>query len=85
LWNRIKIEPKKWQEQEYGEEGNGFWAVAILGKSVIWYNDIEEGFNVSSYDDHGVIAVYWAGQNDLFTLINNLWEFIKTGDDEYNM
>lgn len=28
----------------YGDEGNGFWVVAIYGKNIIWYNDIEDGY-----------------------------------------
>ena len=24
----------------------GFWVVAIVGRNVIWYNDVEEGFDL---------------------------------------
>ena len=50
FWNLIKIEPQKWQEEKYGKEGGGFWVIAILGNEIIYYNDIEEGFNISTYD-----------------------------------
>lgn len=46
FWNLIKIQPEKWSEKDYGAEGGGFWVVAIMGKEVIYYNDIEEGFNI---------------------------------------
>ena len=58
FWNLIKIPPQKWQEDEYGYEGGGFWVVAIFGNSVIYYNDIEEGFNVSPYINYGHISEY---------------------------
>ena len=45
FWDLIKIDPIKWEEKEYGEMGEGFWVVAICGNKVIWFNDIEEGFN----------------------------------------
>ncbi|MFY1045595.1 hypothetical protein [Chryseobacterium sp. GP-SGM7] len=28
FWNSIKFIPTKWIENEYGDEGGGFWAVA---------------------------------------------------------
>jgi len=37
FWELIKITPEKWQEKSYGDEGGGFWVVAIFGKLVIWY------------------------------------------------
>ncbi|RZJ99200.1 MAG: hypothetical protein EOO43_27190, partial [Flavobacterium sp.] len=49
FWQLIKIEPVKWIESKYGNEGGGFWTVAILGTKIVWYNDIEDGFNISDY------------------------------------
>jgi hypothetical protein len=57
FWHSISIEPEKWQEFEYGIESNGFWVVAICKDHVIWYNDIEEGFNISDYTNSGLINV----------------------------
>lgn len=34
FWEYIKIAPEKWQEKMMGNQGGGFWVVAILGKSV---------------------------------------------------
>lgn len=65
LWEIIKIPPQKWREETNGELGGGFWAVAIIGSSVIWYNDIEEGFNRSSYSEYGKIDEYWCDQDEL--------------------
>lgn len=65
FWDLIKIEPEKWKEKKYGTEGGGFWVVAIFGKQVIWYNDIEEGFNTSTYKNYGEIEEYWCSQSEL--------------------
>jgi len=35
FWSLIKIEPVKWQETRYGNEGGGFWVVAIIGNHVL--------------------------------------------------
>ena len=80
FWNLIKIEPQKWQEKEYGEEGGGFWVVAIFGNEVIYYNDIEEGFNVSPYEIYGHIKEYWCNQSELNWTIIGLYERIKTNN-----
>ncbi len=85
LWHYIKIDPEKWQETEYGNKGGGFWAVGIFGRQVLWYNDIEEGFNVSSYRNYGVIGNYTCEQNELNTVLYRLHEDIKTGKNFYNL
>lgn len=77
FWNLIKIPPQKWQENEYGYEGGGFWVVAIFGNSVIYYNDIEEGFNVSPYINYGHISEYRCEQAELDWIILLLYKRIK--------
>jgi hypothetical protein len=65
LWNLIRIPPVKWALPTWSDGGGGFWVVALLGKRVIWYNDIEDGFNVSPYAEYGVIGEYWCNQDEL--------------------
>ena len=65
FWNKIFIKPAKWKEFKFGDEGNGFWVVAIKDSEVIWYNDIEEGFNISTYTKYGEIEEYYAEQDEL--------------------
>jgi len=77
FWDLIKIDPIKWEEKEYGEMGGGFWVVAIFGHQVIWYNDIEEGFNISDYKTFGKIEDYWCDQDELVHVIYRLVEFVK--------
>lgn len=71
LWDFIKLTPQKWQEHTMGEEGGGFWVVAIAGNNAIYYNDIEEGFNISSYSQYGILDEYGCNQSELHDLIIN--------------
>ena len=72
LWEVVKIDPEKWQEGSYGKVGGGFWVVAIIGKTVIWFNDIEDGFNQSKYNEHGEIDEYSCNQDELEWALQNL-------------
>ena len=65
FWNRIKIKPQKWQLPPEGDEGGGFWVVAVVGAECIYYNDIEDGFNSSPFDHFGRIREYWCNQTEL--------------------
>jgi len=73
LWNLIKIVPQKWAQHPWGDEGKGFWAVAIFGNRVIYYNDIEEGFNCSAFQTFGTIDEYFCDDLELRTVIHNLF------------
>jgi hypothetical protein len=80
LWELIRVRPAKWRLHPWGDEGGGFWVVAILGQQVVWFNDIEDGFNVSRYDAPGVIAEYWCNQDELHHTIHGLLSRIDTGE-----
>ena len=77
FWQLIKIEPEKWQEVEYGNEGGGFWVVAICGRNIIWYNDIENGFNISTYSNYGKIDEYICNKDQINWTIMELFSKIK--------
>jgi hypothetical protein len=81
LWEAIKIPPEKWSEKTYGAVGGGFWVVAIIGSKVIWYNDIEEGFNCSSYYVSGKLAEYFCDQDELEHAVQRILNVIETGID----
>ena len=81
LWEVIRIEPAKWSEASYGKEGNGFWAVAVIGDTVVWYNDIEYGFNRSKYSSFGSIGEYWCNQDELELTLQFILDAIETGQD----
>ncbi|WP_028582204.1 hypothetical protein [Desulfogranum japonicum] len=79
LWEVIKIIPEKWKQDPWGNAGDGFWVVAIIGKTVVWYNDIEEGYNRSTYSEYGKIEEYWCDQDELEWAIQKIINEIKDG------
>lgn len=66
-FSRIRIQPERWELKPWGDEGGGFWVVAICGRHAIWYNDIEEGFEVSSFEQRGSFLpqAYGCNQDEL--------------------
>lgn len=81
LWDLIRITPEKWALHPWGDHGGGFWVVAIVGEMVIWYNDIEEGFNRSNYTQYGTIAQYWCNQDELEHSVQRIMNIISIGYD----
>ena len=78
IWEKVKIPPEKWPADfdlsefyvvedivDVDEDVSGFWVVAVFESTVLWYNDIEEGFNLSNYRPYGYIAQYGNKQDDL--------------------
>lgn len=67
FFEQIRIPQVKWKQSPWGDEGGGFWAVAVKEGRVVWYNDIEEGFNISPFTTAGVIPrdEYWCNQDSL--------------------
>lgn len=81
VWELIKVPPEKWQEETYGAEGGGFWVVAVIGSSVVWCNDIEDGYNQSKYSKFGVIDEYWCNQDELEWAVQNVINMLSDGYD----
>jgi hypothetical protein len=85
LWNAIRIEPQKWELHPYGDAGHGFWVVGIIGRTVIWYNDIEDGFNRSRYSALGKIEDYWCNEDELELTVAYLMNTLEKGADLVGM
>jgi hypothetical protein len=81
LWNAIRIDPEQWQQHPYGDAGAGFWTVALIGRTAIWYNDREDGFNRSVYSTYGVIDDYWCNQDELNVTVEYLANALSAGRD----
>ena len=80
LWETIRIDPVKWHSDSKWDDGSGFWVVAIFGQRVIWYNEIEEGFNTSTYDEFGKIRDFGYNQDELEWTVGHLLHEIKGGN-----
>lgn len=72
LWDNVRLEPVKWSLEPWGDQGGGFWVVAVLGQNCIWYNDIEGGFNSSRFSAFGKIDEYLCNQDDLTVALISL-------------
>lgn len=81
LWNLIRMPPVKWAQHPWGDLGGGFWVVGVMGSRVVWYNDIEDGFNVSTYSTPGVFDDYWCNQDELQHSIDNILRLISDGEE----
>ena len=79
LWEMIRIDPVKWAQEPYGTGGGGFWVVAIYGSRVIWFNDIEWGFNRSRWATIGVLSEYWCNQDELQWTVQYALNELKDG------
>ncbi len=65
VWDCVCVVPEKWAQHPYGDAGGGFWVVGTIGCLAIWFNDIEDGFNLSRYRRHGELDEYWCNQDNL--------------------
>ena len=82
FWHLIRIGPVKWDLPPWGDEGGGFWVVAILGHACVWYNDIEDGFNVSPFEVPGRIGEYWCSQGQLGPIVQGFYDqYVEWGGD----
>ena len=85
LWSLIRVRPVKWSSlPPWGELTGGFWVVGLLGEEVLWFNDIEWGFNVSRYDENGVIGHYWCNQEELQHTMYFLLQRIESFESRSN-
>jgi hypothetical protein len=85
LWDVICIPPERWLQHPFGDAGGGFWAVGLIGRMVIWYNDIEEGFNRSVYSTYGLIEDYWRNDDELDVTIGYVADALAGGTDLIQM
>lgn len=81
LWEAIRIEPEKWQQHPFGDNGRGFWVIGLIGRTVIWFNDIEDGFNRSRFSEYGTIDDYWCNQDELEVAVQYLLRALEHGSD----
>ena len=81
LWEAIRIEPEKWRQHPYGDQGNGFWAVGLIGRTVVWFNDIEDGFNRSRFAEYGTIEQYWCNHDELELSVQYILNALEHGSD----
>lgn len=66
-------------QSPYGVAVGGFWCVALLGRMVVWYNDMEHGFNISRYTTFGAIDEYHCNQDEMEDAVQSLLNLLQHG------
>ena len=56
FWESIRIDPDIWSSPASSDYGFGFWALALHGQDVVWFDSLREGFAVSSWTRHGALG-----------------------------
>jgi hypothetical protein len=79
LWEAVRIIPQEWKHRKHNCVEDHFWIVAIWGNKVIWYNDIESGFDLSTYSDFGAIDERGGNQFELEMALQHVMNSIETG------
>lgn len=75
IWQLIRLPaPELWQQHPWGDEGCGFWVVAVFGKTCVYFNDISHGFNSSIFMKWGHIEDYLAGTDSLGAHLSALFQ-----------
>lgn len=78
FWNQIKVKPQLWKASPSGINKYAFWVVGIFGQRVVWYNNIEEGFELSEYASIGTINEYQATQAELHSVVKRMYPWSKS-------
>ena len=71
-WGRIRLEPERWRCSPWGDDDGGFRAVALDGDQVLWFNEIEEGFNWSPWSSRGTIGEYGCNQTTFEDILEGI-------------
>ncbi|TIP69702.1 MAG: hypothetical protein E5X53_31150 [Mesorhizobium sp.] len=79
LWDAIRINPEKWTHHSLDDRENGIWVVALIGRSVVSYNDFEHGFDRSSFIKYGEISELGWGQADLDVTVQHILNELEIG------
>ena len=79
LWQVARIQPEKWRLEARHAVRGDFWVVALLGRTVVWYNDLEHGFNWSTWSRHGTIADDGSCQDELEQAVQWLVNAVDSG------
>ncbi|HZS95675.1 MAG TPA: hypothetical protein VFA40_02750 [Terriglobales bacterium] len=69
LFERVAVEPYRAPITRYGNIDTVV-VVARNGDEVIYYEDVEEGFNVSPIGPEGMILEHWCNQDELRFALN---------------
>ncbi len=81
IWDAVSIIPEKWRVKPSGGHEVGCWVVALVGRSAIYYNDLEEGFEYSPWSRYGTVDLYQCNKYTLAESVQRVIDVLKTGSD----
>ncbi len=70
VWKKYSVIPKKAPIDRNNQTGYVF-IVAIKNNEAMYYEDVEEGFNLSPLGEDGKILEHWCNQDELPFALNN--------------
>jgi hypothetical protein len=79
LWDTISIDPEQWNHRNSAGEDLHIWVVALIGRTVISYNDLEHGFDRSNFVRYGEITQLGWGQSDLEIAVQDVLNELEFG------
>jgi hypothetical protein len=79
LWDVISFDPEQWTHRSPSGNDRRIWIVALIGRSVISYNDVEAGFDRSNFIHYGEVAELGWGQADLEGAVQDILNELELG------
>ena len=73
FWRFIKLSPFEIWEAPEDAELEYVWVVAIFGNRCVFYDELNEGFVIGCYEDHGEL-----GENSLNVKVSQLNDLIDS-------
>ncbi|RUX46373.1 hypothetical protein EOA33_21405 [Mesorhizobium sp. M4A.F.Ca.ET.050.02.1.1] len=80
LWDVFGIDPELWTHRSPAGDDRRVWVVALIGRSVISYNEFEYGFDRSHFVRYGEIAELGWGHDDLEVAVQHVLNEVERGD-----
>ena len=78
-WDAISIHPEPWLYRLEDGRDNHVWVVALIGQSVISYNEWDGGFDRSHFARYGEIAQFGWGDGSLGVVVQGVLNELEFG------
>ena len=78
-WDAISIPPEPWHYRSDDGRDNHVWIVALIGQSVISYNEWDGGFDRSHFVRYGEIAQFGWGDGSLAVVVQDVLNELEFG------
>ena len=64
LWEQVKIDPGRWQQNQYVGEGP-VWVIAVMGHACLYFNEVEVGWGWGRFEAWGTVSEYHCQQDEI--------------------